>query len=81
MVATLDNGIEKIEPIKMTTKIGSISTTLLVDSGRACSILDTPLATRIAKSSPEAKWVSKMDKPQLRTLSNPIEAKVTYELQ
>ena len=75
MVATLDNGIEKIEPINMTTKIGSISTTLLVDSGSACIILDTPLATRIAKSSLEAIWVSEMDKPQLRTLSNPIEAK------
>ena len=75
MVAKLDNDIEKIEAINMTTTNGSFSTTLLVDSGRACSILDTSFATRVARSSPEAIWVSEMDKPQLRTLSNPIEAK------
>ena len=81
MVATLDNDIEKIELINMTTQIGSFSTTLLVDSRSACSILDTSLATRVAKSSPEATWVSEMDKPQLSTLSNPIEAKSNIRTQ
>ena len=40
MVATIHNNLEKLEPINMLFGIGSFSTTLLVGSGSACSLLN-----------------------------------------
>ena len=44
-LALIENDIEKIEPLNMPIKIGNISTTLLVDSGSSCSILNWSLAS------------------------------------
>ena len=43
MVALIQNDIEKIEPLNMLIKVGNISTTLLVDSESACSIINQSL--------------------------------------
>ena len=40
-VALIQNDIAKIEPLNMPFKISNISTTHLVDSGSACSILNS----------------------------------------
>ena len=50
--------------------MGNISTTLLQDSGSACSILNRPLAAQVVKSSPQAVWTHEKLRPQLRTFSN-----------
>ena len=39
-VAVIENTVEKVEPLNMPIKIGNLNTTLLVDSGSACSILN-----------------------------------------
>ena len=39
-VAVIENALEKIEPLNMRIKIGNINTTMLVDSGSGCSILN-----------------------------------------
>ena len=39
-VAVIKNAVEKVEPLNMPIKIGNINTTLLVDSGSACTILN-----------------------------------------
>ena len=44
-VPVIENAVEKIEPLSMPVKIGNIITTLLVDSGSACSILSRSLAS------------------------------------
>ena len=54
----------------MPVKIGNINTTLLVDSGSACSILNRSLASQVVQSSPRAFWINKTVTPQLRTFSN-----------
>ena len=54
----------------MPIKIGNINTTLLADSGSACSILNRSLASQVIQSSPRAFWVSEQMPPQLRTFSN-----------
>ena len=46
-VALIENDIAKIEPLNMPIKLGNISTTLLADSGSACSILNRSLATQV----------------------------------
>ena len=69
-VAVIENAVEKVEPLNMPIKIGNINTTLLVDSGSACSILNRSLALRVIQSSPRAFWISKKMSPQLRTFSN-----------
>ena len=51
----------------MPIKIGNISTTLLVDSGSACSILDRSLLTQVLKSSPHAVWIHEKVSPQLKS--------------
>ena len=66
-VAVIENGIAKIEPLNMSTKIGNISTKLLVDSGSACSILNRSLASRVVKSSPHGIWIHEKVSRQLRT--------------
>ena len=70
MVAVFANDIAKIEPLKMPNKIGKISTTLLVDSGSACSILNRSLALQVVKRSSYAVWLYEKFRPQLRTFSN-----------
>ena len=40
IVAVIENAVEKVEPLNMPIKFGDITTTLLVDSGSACSILN-----------------------------------------
>ena len=54
----------------MPVKIGNISTTLLVDSGSACSIQNSLLTSQVVKSSPYAIWIHEKVSPQLRTFSN-----------
>ena len=54
----------------MPVKIGNINTTLLVDSGSACSILSRSLASQVVQSSPRAFWINERVTPQLRTFSN-----------
>ena len=69
-VAVIESAVEKVEPLNMPIKIGNINTTLLVDSGSACSILNRSLASRVVQSSPRAFWISEKVSPQLRTFSN-----------
>ena len=69
-VAVIQNAVEKVEPLNMPLKVGNINTTLLVDSGSACSILNRSLASRVVQSSPRAFWISEKVSPQLRTISN-----------
>ena len=54
----------------MPVKIGNINTTLLVDSGSACSILNRSLASHVVQSSPPAFWINETVPPQRRTFSN-----------
>ena len=54
----------------MPLKIGNVNTTLLVDSGSACSILNRSLASQVVQSSPRAFWINETTPPQLRTFSN-----------
>ena len=51
-VTVIENAVEKVEPLNMPVKIGKISTTLLVDSGSACSFLIRSLASQVVQSSP-----------------------------
>ena len=66
-VALIENGIEKIEPLNMPIKIGNISTTLLVDSESACSILNQSLPTQVVKRSSHAVCIHEKVSPQLGT--------------
>ena len=50
--------------------IGNITTTLLVDSGSACSSLNRSLSSQVLKSSPRTFWIHEKASPQLRTFSN-----------
>ena len=68
-VAVIDNAVEKVEPLNMPMKIGNINTTLLVDSGSACSILNRSVASQVVQSSPRAFWISEKVSPQLLTFS------------
>ena len=70
MVAVIENAVEKVEPRNMPIKIGNINTTLLVDSGSACSILNCSLASQVVQGSPRAFWISEKTSPQLRIFSN-----------
>ena len=54
----------------MPVEIANINTTLLVDSGSACSILNHSLASQVVQSSPRALWIIEQTPPQLRTFSN-----------
>ena len=69
-VAVIKNAVEKVEPLNVPIKIGNINTTLLVDSGKACSILSRSLASQVVQSSPRAFWISEKVPPQLRIFSN-----------
>ena len=69
MVAVIENDIAKIETRNVPIKIGNTSTTLLVDSGSACSILNRSLVPQVVKSSPHAVWINGKVRPQLRTFS------------
>ena len=69
MVATIQNYLAKIETLNMPIKIGSISTTFLVDSGSACSILNHSLASLVVNSSSHAFWVGETANRKLRTFS------------
>ena len=44
-VAVIESAVEKVELLNMPIKIGNINTTLLVDPGSACSILNRSLAS------------------------------------
>ena len=63
MVAVIENAVEKMEPINMPIKIGNINTTLLEDSGSACSILNRTLASQVVQSSPRAFWINEKTYP------------------
>ena len=85
-VAMIETAVEKVEPLNMPLKIGNVNTTLLVDSGSACSILNRSLASQVIKSSPRAFWIHESTPPHLRTFSNEpiqvegkIQAPVTSE--
>ena len=69
-VALIENDIAKIEPLNMPIKIDNVSTTVLVDYGSACSILNRSLATQVVNSSPHAIWIHEQVSPHLRTFSN-----------
>ena len=66
----IETAVEKVEPLNMPLKIGSVNTTLLVDSGSACSILNHSLASQVVQSSPRAFWIHESTPPQLRNFSN-----------
>ena len=65
----IETAVEKFEPLNMPLKIGNINTTLLVDSGSACSILNRSLASQVVQSGPCAFWIDETVPPQLRTFS------------
>ena len=69
-VAVIQNAVEKVEPLNIPVKIGNINTTLLVDSGSACSILNRSLASQVVQSSLRAYWINETVSPQLQTFSN-----------
>ena len=69
-VAVIENAVEKVEPLNMPVKIGKINTTLLVDSGSACSILNHSLASQVVQNCPRAFWINETVSPQPRTFSN-----------
>ena len=69
-LAMIDTALEKVEPLNMPLKIGNINTTLLVDSGSACSILNHSLASQVVQISPRAFWIDETVPPQLWTFSN-----------
>ena len=69
-VAVIENAVEKVEPLNMPVKIGNINTTLLVDAGSACSILNCSLASQVVQSSPRAFSINETVSPQLQTFSN-----------
>ena len=72
-VATIETAVEKVEPLNMPLKIGNINTTILVDSGSACSILNRSLASQQlthSQRSSRAFWINETVPPQLRTFSN-----------
>ena len=67
-VTVIENAVEKVEPLNMPVKIGNINTTLLVDSGSACSVLIRSLASQAVQSSPRAFWINETVTPQLRDI-------------
>ena len=69
-VAMIETAVEKVEPLNISLKIGNVNTTLLVDSGSACSIPNHSLASQVVQSSPRAFWIHESTPPQLRTFSN-----------
>ena len=69
-VAMIETAVENVEPLNMPLKIGNVNTTLLVDSGSACSILNHSLALQVVQSSPRAFWIHESTPPQLRNFSN-----------
>ena len=69
-VAMIETAVEKVEPLNMPLKIGNVNTTLLVDSGSACSILNHSIALQVVQSSPRAFWIHEPTPPQLRNFSN-----------
>ena len=69
-IALIQNNIAKIEPLNMPIKVDNISTTFLVVSGSACSILNRSLASQLVKSKPRAFWFHENVSPQLRTFLN-----------
>ena len=69
-VAMIETAVEKVEPLNLPLKIGNVNTTLLVDSGSACSILHHSLAPQVVQSSPRAFWIHESSPPQLRNFSN-----------
>ena len=69
-VAMIETALEKVEPLNMPLKIGNVNTTLLVDSGSACSILNHSLALQVVQSSPRDFWIHESTPPQLRNFSN-----------
>ena len=54
----------------MPIKTDNITTTLLVDFGSTCSILNRSLASQVVQRSPRAFWISEKVFPQLRTFAN-----------
>ena len=69
-IAMIETAVEKVGPLNKPLKIGNINTTLLVDSGSACSILNHSLASQVVQSSPRALWIAETVPPKLRTFSN-----------
>ena len=69
-VAMIETAVEKVEPLNMPLKIGNVNTTLLVDSGSACSILNHSLALQVVQSSRRAFWIHESTPPQLRNFWN-----------
>ena len=66
-VAMIETALEKVEPLNMPLKIRNVNTTLLVDSGSACSILNHEYFW-IHESC--AFWIHESIPPQLRNFSN-----------
>ena len=69
MVTVIENDIEKIEPLKMPIKIGKSLTSLLVDSGSACSIFNRSLTLQVVKRNPNTIWIHEKVSPHIRTFS------------
>ena len=82
MFAMIENAVEKVEPLNMPIKIGNISTTLLVDSGSACSNLNRSFASQVVQVIPRAFWIREKTSPQLRTFSNePVQVEGKIQCQ
>ena len=62
-VAVIENAVEKVEPLNMPIKVGNINTTLPVDFGSTCSILNRSLALQMVQSCPSALWISEQMPP------------------
>ena len=79
-VALIENDLAKTEFLNLPSKVGNISTTLLLNSGRPCSNLNWSLASQVVKSSPHTFWIHEKVNPQLRTFSNdPIHIEVKIQ--
>ena len=64
----------------MLIEVGNNSTTLLVVSKSACSVLNQPLAKQLVNSSSHSIWVCETTKPQQRTFSNePIQIEGKFQ--
>ena len=72
-VAVIENAVEKVEPLNMSIKMGNLNTTLLVDSGSACSILNQAVLalSGLTNKCPHNFGPFQMNQSRLRESNNP----------
>ena len=70
----VEQNYDKTKSRYMALTLGNIAVTLLVDSGDACRILHSLLATEVSQFFNQAHWFLKSKQPQLLIILNgPIE--------